>query len=62
MEKTVSVEQARRILGSQAKQLDDNQIKEIILSLQLLGNEQLLYNGSKVGNENDQSNPANSTP
>lgn len=62
MEKTVSVEQARRILGSQAKQLDDNQIKEIVLSLQLLGSEQLLYNGSKVGNENDQSSPTNNTP
>lgn len=62
MDKTVSISLARRILGSQAKQLDDNQIKEIILSLQLLGVEQLLYNGSKVCNEDDQSNPTNTTP
>lgn len=43
----ISVEKARRILGELSKKLDDNQVREIILSLHLLAREQLCYNGSK---------------
>lgn len=44
----ISVEKARRILGGLSKNLDDNQVREIIYSLHLLAREQLCYNGSKV--------------
>lgn len=43
----VSIAKARRILGSTAKSMSDNQIKELIHFLHLLAKEQLIYNGSK---------------
>lgn len=39
---------ARRILGSAADTLSDTQVKEMLITFKLLGNEQLLYNGSKL--------------
>jgi hypothetical protein len=48
MPETVSVTKARHILGSLASSLSDNQVIEIIQSLQLLAREQLCYNGSKL--------------
>ena len=44
---TVSIGRARRILGKYSKQLSDDQIRDIIHTLQLLAREQLIYNGSK---------------
>lgn len=46
-ESTVSTAKARRILGSLANELSDDQIREIIHTLHLLAREQLCYNGSK---------------
>ena len=43
----VSVERARRVLGYHASQLSDDQVINIIHTLQLLAREQLGYNGSK---------------
>jgi len=40
------IEKARRILGYYAKQLSDDQVRDIIHTLQLLAKEQLSYNGS----------------
>ena len=53
MSEVVSVAKARRILGSLAASLDDDQVKEMIQSLHLLAREQLCYNGSKVNEEPD---------
>ncbi len=47
MEKIVSMSKARRILGSLAKELSDDQVRQLINSLHLLAREQLSYNGSK---------------
>lgn len=47
MEKIVTVASARRILGKRAKGLSDTQVSEFINTLQILGREQLGYNGSK---------------
>lgn len=46
-ESTVSIAKARRILGSLANELSDDQVREIIHTLHLLAREQLCYNGSK---------------
>jgi len=43
----VSVQKARRILGSLANPMTDDQVKDLIYSLHLLAKEQLVYNGSK---------------
>lgn len=43
----VSVQKARRILGSTAKSMSDNQVRELIHTLHLLAKEQLVYTGSK---------------
>lgn len=48
MAEIVSVAKARRILGSLASSLSDDQVKELIHTLHLLAREQLCYNGSKV--------------
>ena len=48
MEKIVSVATARRILGSQANGLNDDQVKELVHTMHLLAREQVVYNGSKV--------------
>ena len=58
METTVSVAEARRIVGASANSLNDDQVREILHTLQLLAREQLLYNGSKVsGNGNELKQP-----
>ena len=43
----VSVPKARRILGTLANPMTDDQVKDLIYSLHLLAKEQLVYNGSK---------------
>ncbi len=43
----VSVQKARRILGTLAHSMSDDQVKDLIYSLHLLAKEQLVYNGSK---------------
>ncbi|MCA9335727.1 hypothetical protein KC967_02415 [Candidatus Saccharibacteria bacterium] len=45
---------ARRILGSAADELTDTQVKEMLITFKLLGNEQLLYNGSKVNESSNE--------
>lgn len=42
----VSVQKARRILGTLAHSMSDDQVKDLIYSLHLLAKEQLVYNGS----------------
>ena len=44
---TVTVAIARRVLGRYSKQLSDDQVRNIVLTLQLLAREQLGYTGSK---------------
>jgi hypothetical protein len=46
MEKIVSISRARRTLGVLAKNLTDNQVRQMINMLHLLAKEQLVYNGS----------------
>lgn len=48
MSEIVSVHKARRILGSLASNLNDDQVIEIIQALHLLARDRLCYNGSKV--------------
>jgi hypothetical protein len=43
----VSIQRARRILGSVAKSMNDDQVRELINFLHLLAKEQLVYTGSK---------------
>ena len=43
----VSVQKARRILGTLANRMSDDQVKDLIYSLHLLAKEQLVYTGSK---------------
>lgn len=43
----VSIQRARRILGSAAKSMNDDQVRELINFLHLLAKEQLVYTGSK---------------
>lgn len=43
----VSIQRARRILGSTAKYMNDDQVRELIHFLHLLAKEQLVYTGSK---------------
>ena len=49
LEELVSISKARRILGTLANDLSDDQVKEILHTLHLLAREQLWYNGSKEG-------------
>ncbi|OGL24098.1 hypothetical protein A2791_04330 [Candidatus Saccharibacteria bacterium RIFCSPHIGHO2_01_FULL_46_30] len=43
----VSVQKARRILGTLANPMSDDQVKDLIYSLHLLAKERLVYTGSK---------------
>ncbi|MDK2899008.1 MAG: hypothetical protein PWQ10_195 [Patescibacteria group bacterium] len=43
----ISVQKARRILGSLANSMNDDQVKDLIHFLHLLAKERLVYNGSK---------------
>ena len=43
----VSVQKARRILGTLANPMSDDQVKDLIYSLHLLAKEQLVYTVSK---------------
>lgn len=54
MAELVSVARARRILGSLAGSLNDDQVKELIHTLHLLAKEQLCYNGSKDNKLDDE--------
>ena len=50
----ITITRARRILGKQAENYSDDQVRELLHTLQLLARERVLYNGSKVsesGNE-----------
>ena len=47
----VSVQKARRILGTLANRMSDDQVKDLIYSLHLLAKEQLVYTGSKYDTE-----------
>ena len=49
LEELVSINKARRILGTLADDLTDDQVKEILHTLHLLARKQLWYNGSKEG-------------
>ncbi len=49
LEELVSISKARRILGTLANDLSDDQVKEILHTLHLLARELLWYNGSKEG-------------
>jgi len=57
MKQTVSVGMARRILGDVANELSDTQVQEMLYTFKLLGDEQLMYNGSKVNEDAHESNP-----
>ena len=52
----VSVQKARRILGTLAHSMNDDQVKELIYSLHLLAKEQLVYNGSKYDKQESAAN------
>ena len=43
----ISVQKARRILGTLANPMSDDQVKDLIYSLHLLAKERLVYTGSK---------------
>lgn len=62
MERMVSVKMARQILGDAANELSDAQVQEMLIAFKLLGEEQLMYNGSKVNENADEPNahPTNS--
>jgi hypothetical protein len=51
----ISIAKARRILGAQAKDMTDDQVRELLVVLTLLAKENVLYNGSK---KEDSSNVA----
>lgn len=55
LEELVSISRARRILGTLADDLTDDQVKEILHTLHLLAREQLWYNGSKGMSSHEQS-------
>lgn len=61
MSETISVYKARRILGSLASNLSDDQVIEIVQTLHLLARDRLCYNGSKVNGvlSNEQSESDN---
>ena len=52
----VSVQKARRILGTLAHSMSDDQVKELIYSLHLLAKERLVYNGSKYDTQEPTTN------
>jgi hypothetical protein len=43
----ISVKEARKILGKEAKDLNDTQIRDIIITLSLIAREYLKITGSK---------------
>lgn len=49
----ISVAKARRILGAQAKNMTDDQVRELLVVLTLLARENVLYNGSKREGNSD---------
>ena len=50
----ITVQHARRILGKVGKGLSDDQIRDMLDTMYLLAGEDLMYNGSKEGeNGND---------
>ena len=56
LDQLVSISKARRILGTLANDLSDDQVKELLHTLHLLAREQLWYNGSKEGMSSHESN------
>ena len=60
LEELVSISKARRILGTLANDLSDDQVKEILHTLHLLAREQLWYNGSNKEVSNHESSSTNS--
>lgn len=59
LDKLVSISKARRILGTLADDLSDDQVKELLHTLHLLAREQLWYNGSNKEVSSHESNPTN---
>jgi hypothetical protein len=59
LDQLVSVSKARRILGTLADNLSDDQVKELLHTLHLLAREQLWYNGSKEEMSSHESNTIN---
>jgi len=57
----MTISKARRILGKHGEQFSDDQVGELLHTLQLLAREQLLYNGSKVSKYSNESEHSNST-
>jgi hypothetical protein len=49
----ITVKTARKLLGKSSNGLSDDQIRELLVTLQLLARQQLGYNGSKslINNE-----------
>ena len=52
----LSTSRARRILGTLANTMNDDQVKELIHTLHLLAKEQLWYNGSRKEMSSHESN------
>ena len=48
MPKSISLAKARRTLGSLADTLSDDQVEYTVQALQLLAREQVVYNGSNI--------------
>ena len=60
LEEQVSISKARRILGTLADDLSDDQIQDMLHYLTLLAREKLWYNGSKkVSSQYESSEPTN---
>lgn len=45
----ISIKEARKLLGKESRQLDDNQIRDIIITLSLIAREYLKISSSKNG-------------
>ena len=48
---TLSISRARRVLGSPANNLSDDQVRDLLHMLHLIAREQLCYNGSKINED-----------
>jgi len=59
MSKSVSLAKARRTLGSLADTLTDDQVEYTLQALHLLAREQVVYNGSKIEDNSNDTAPDN---
>lgn len=53
-DQTISIKRARCLLGKSKHQFTDDQVRDILVTLQLLARQQLGYNGSKEVNNVEQ--------